>query len=68
MRLIPCLFALAILIIRRHAAAAWLQDTVAHPEHWLVVALVTWSVVSIGIVCAVLCAAVLVLNELLPER
>jgi hypothetical protein len=61
-RFLPYLFPLLILIIRRHAAAAWLLDTVGHPEHWLVVALAEWSVVSLGVVCAVLCAAVLVWN------
>jgi hypothetical protein len=53
---------LSILWFKQDAAAAWLLDTVGHPEHWLVVALATWSVVSVGVVCALLCAAVLAWN------
>lgn len=66
-RILLCVSALIILIIRRHAAAAWLVDAAAHPEHWLVVALATWSVVSVGLVCALVCAAVLVWNYLTTE-
>jgi hypothetical protein len=63
----PYLFPVLVLILRRHAAAAWLLDTVGHPEQWLVVALATWSVVSIGVACAVLCAAVLAWNYVCNE-
>lgn len=62
MRHLPYLFPLLVLIIKRHAAVAWMLDTVGHPERWLVVALATWSLVSVGVVCALVCAAVLLWN------
>lgn len=63
------LFPLAVLILKRHAAATMLLDAIGGPvPHWLLVALGWLFMVQLAVVCLVGLAAVLAWNTLTQRK
>lgn len=69
MKALPALFALVLLVIRRHDAAAWLLDLIGGPlPRWQMASLGWLFLVEVAIVCTVLCVLVLLWNWATYER
>jgi hypothetical protein len=65
---LPALFALVLLVIRRHDAAAWLLDLIGGPlPRWQMASLGWLFLVEVAIVCSVVCVVVLLWNWAMHE-
>jgi hypothetical protein len=63
LHLMPVLFTLVLLVIRRHDAAAWLLDLIGGPlPRWQMASLGWLFLVEVAIVCSVVCVLILLWN------